>query len=59
MGERIFMQLSQLLHGIEQFNRRRKWYTQMVTFPYEFDLPYALKSDRILVGSYTCPKMGS
>ena len=29
----------------------------MFTFPYEFDLPYVLKSERILVGNYAAPKL--
>ena len=51
------MQLSQLFHGIEQLDRCGQWYIQMVTFPYEFDLPYVFKSERILVGSYAAPKI--
>ena len=29
----------------------------MLTFPYEFDLPYVCKSEWVPVGNYAVPKM--
>ena len=51
------MLLSHLCHGIEHLDRCRQRYIQVVTFLYEFDLPYILKSEQILVGNYAVPKM--
>ena len=52
----LFIQLSQLSHGIEQLDTCGQWYIQMVAFRYEFDRPYVFKSEWVPVGNYAVPK---